>query len=75
MDTEKQSNPVATALAAAIMLVMPLTIGYYLVLLGFGRLDLPPIYVFVGGCVIAMGGSALLAWAAYKLASRFSPRR
>lgn len=71
MNTEKQSSPIATALAAAIMMVMPLTIGYYLVRAGFGALDFPPIYVFFGGFLIAVGGSALLAWVAYKLIIRW----
>lgn len=55
MGNEKQGNRAATSLAAAIMMVMPLTIGYYLVLFDFGRLDFPPIFVFLGGCIIAMG--------------------
>lgn len=75
MGNEKQGNRAATSLAAAIMMVMPLTIGYYLVLFDFGRLDFPPIFVFLGGCIIAMGGSALLAWVTYKLVSRLTPSR
>lgn len=75
MSSEKQGNRIATSLAAAIMLVMPITIGYYLMLAGFGGLDLSPIFIILGGCFIAMGGSALLAWGAYKLFYQSAPSK
>lgn len=74
-NTENQGNRIAISLAAAIMMVMPLTIGYYLVLAGFGQLDFPTIYIFSLGCLISMGGSALIAWVVYKLVIRLAPSR
>jgi hypothetical protein len=68
MQTKNKGNRLPIALAAAIMMVMPTTIGYYLVNAGFGYLDMPPIFIFISGCVIAMGGSAILSWVVYKLA-------
>lgn len=68
MDTKNKGNRLPIALAAAIMMVMPATIGYYLGYAGFGNLDMRPIFIFISGCVIAMGGSAILSWVVYKLA-------
>lgn len=75
MSTIKQGNRIATALAAAIMLVMPTTVGYYLLLGGFTDLNAPPVLLFLGGCLIAIGGSAILAWGVYKLADRSAPTK
>lgn len=75
MNIEKQGNRVAGALAVAIMMAMPITIGYYLVRLGFVELGLPPIFAFLSGILIAMGGSALLAWVTYKLIVRLAPTK
>ncbi|WP_147464735.1 hypothetical protein [Pseudomonas cannabina] len=70
--TEDKSNRIAVALAAAIMMVTPLTFGYYLIYAGFGELSVPPIFLLLGGSFIAIGGSAVLAWSVYKLGTRLT---
>lgn len=72
MNIQKHSHPAATALAASIMMVMPLTIGYYLLLAGFGELSVSPIAIFFCGSIISMGVSGLLAWGVYKLINRLA---
>lgn len=75
MNTSERPNRVAVAFASAIMLVLPLTIGYYLVALGFLWWNLPAIYLLMLGFVIAVGGSALLALCVYQLIVRFAKRK
>jgi hypothetical protein len=69
MSIQPENNRVGESLAAAVMMFMPVTIGYYLVFFGFDFWGLPVLYVFAGGIVLAMGGSALAAFAVYKLAN------
>ncbi|PRW84441.1 hypothetical protein C7A10_28820 [Pseudomonas fluorescens] len=75
MITQEIGNRIAVGLAAAIMLVMPSTIGFYLLRWNFHWWGLPPVVPFMGGCYIAIVGSALVAWIAYKVAIRFAASR